>query len=88
MRVYGWTGWRNACPPAANGSRQTREIMTFRFLSEVMRASGKSRSTLNNYGGETGNPEEIVLANAHPGQVIWRPLDYRGPGGWTIEEKE
>ena len=85
--VYGWLGYRIDCPPALNGSRQTREIMAARSISEVNRATGLSRNYLSNYAGETGNANEIEVAMSEPGVVFWKPLDYRPEGGWTRAER-
>lgn len=84
LKVYGWTGHRFECPPAPNGSHQTREIVAASSVAEVMRLSGRRRSGLFNIC-ETGNDEEIATAMAEPGVVFWRGInDWRGP--WTRTE--
>lgn len=75
LKVYGWTHYRVECRAAANGSRQTREVMAAKSVAEVMRATGLSRKYLTTYGGETGNQTELATALAAPGVVFWRPLN-------------
>lgn len=82
MRVYGYTGSRLECPPARNGSLQTREIVAARSFVAAARAFGKSPSSLRPWCSETGNAEELSIAFAKPGVVFWRPLDFYGEGGW------
>ena len=79
LKVYGWIGVRSACEPSANGSQQTREIVAAPSLAQVMRLTGLSRSYLTNYGCETGNEEELLVALGKPGTIFWQPL--RG-GAW------
>lgn len=84
LKVYGWRGHRAECPTAPNGSHQTREIMAANSVAEVLRATGMSRNTWNNDGGETGNPMEIAVAMANPGNVYWKPYnDHASTGTWT-----
>jgi hypothetical protein len=33
LKVYGYRGWRDECPPAPNGSKQTREIVAAKMLA-------------------------------------------------------
>lgn len=86
LRVFGWLGWRTECPQAPNGSRQTREIMAARSVSEILRTRGISRAEFQHNGDETGNQAEITLALSEPGRIFWRPLDdYRG-ANWAKGE--
>lgn len=73
LKVYGWTYSRAACPPAANSSHQTREIMAAHSVAEVLRVAGISRRDFEWNGCETGNSAEVTLALANPGIVFWRP---------------
>lgn len=92
LKVYGWRSHRAECPPAPNGSHQTREIMAANSVAEVLRATGMTRSTWNSEGlGETGNPMEIAVAMADPGNIYWKPYNDNNdtwtgpPGAPTIE---
>ena len=71
LKVYGWRSFRMECPPAPNGSRQTREIIAAHSVAEVCRLTGVRRSEVS----ETGNEEEVRVAMKDPGVVFWRPLD-------------
>ncbi len=80
--VYGYRGWRNECRPAANGNKQTREIVAVTSVAAAHRAfiaSGLNCSIndVRNYGAETGNELELKTALAEPGVVFWAPLDHR-----------
>jgi len=76
LKVYGWTSYRNECPSAPNGTRQTREIVAAFSWAAAHRATGKRDSIgqMRNYGGVTGNAEEVALAVSEPGTVFWCPL--------------
>lgn len=87
LKVYGWTGIRQECPPAANGSRQTREVVATTSKKEAARLVDPERSWMRpslSEIGETGNAEEIEMAMAEPGVVFWCPLDasYRPDPEW------
>lgn len=82
MNVYGWIGYRPEARPAPNGSRQTREIVAARSVTEVMRLTGRTRRELTWNGDWTSNAEEIRVASAEPGVVFWRGLDDRD-GTWN-----
>lgn len=75
LKVYGWIGWRNECPPAANGNHQTREVVAARSMAEVGRIVGESPRRLDM--SETGNQGELTVALSAPGTVFWHPLDER-----------
>ena len=75
LKVYGWSGWRAEAKPAANGSRQTREIAAAKSVAEILRITGMTRADWKWSGGETGNDEEIQLAMSEPGTVFWSELD-------------
>lgn len=77
LKVYGYRGWRCECPPAPNGSKQTREIVSAKSYAEAARLFGCSVHELKTYGGVTGNSSEIELAMSQPGTVFWLPLDGR-----------
>jgi hypothetical protein len=77
LKVYGLRGWRSDCPPAANGNRQTREIVAATSKAAAMRAFGCSRYEMDNHCSVTGNEAEIALATSKPGTVFWIPLDGR-----------
>lgn len=75
LKVYGWQGWRNECPAAPNGGRQTREICAAKSGAEVARIMGvSSPARLFNFC-ETGNSREIEIALRSPGTVFWRPIN-------------
>lgn len=86
LKVYGWIGWRQECPPSANGGKQTREICAAPSMAAVARILGvKSPKSLDMC--ETGNPGELTQALAEPGVVFWSPLDRRGDERvWTRAE--
>lgn len=72
LKVYGWRDFRRECPPAPNGSRQTREIMAARSKAEVKRMFPRvPMSEIT----ETGNKLEVTTALAKPGAVFWRSLN-------------
>ena len=75
LLVFGWQGHRHECPPAPNGSRQTREICAAKSMAAVARAAGvKYPRQLFNLC-DTGNAYECELALSSPGTVFWRPID-------------
>ncbi len=74
LKVYGWTGWRNECPPSANGGKQTREIVAARSKAEVYRITG-DRVSDHWCICTTGNEEEIAVAMSNPGTVFWKKLN-------------
>jgi hypothetical protein len=74
LKVYGWTGYRTEAEASPNGMQQTREIVAATSVAQVMRISGKTRHYLTNYGGETGNTEELRVALAEPGIIFWTEL--------------
>ena len=84
LRVYGTTSFRSACPPAANGSRQTREIIAAHSKTEAKRLAGW-RIGLSEIC-ETNNDAELALARAEPGMVFWSPLNAHPPA-WRIVTK-
>jgi hypothetical protein len=72
LRVYGWRGSRSECPPAVNGSHQTREICAAPSRAAALRAAGDHRPAVSEIC-TTGNPFELIVARANPGVVLWRP---------------
>jgi hypothetical protein len=85
LKVYGWTGWRQECPPARNGGKQTREICAAPSMAAVARILGiKNPRTLDMC--TTGNVAELEKALANPGVVFWSPLDQRDERTWTRAE--
>jgi len=77
LKVYGFLGARRDAYTAQNHSGQTREIVAAKSIAEVMRITGRTRRELTNFGGVTGNPEEVSLAMGKPGSVFWKPLNGR-----------
>jgi hypothetical protein len=73
LKVYGVSNFRRECPSAPNGSHQTRDIVAARSMAEAARLCDVSASHMRNYGGETGNAEEIAICTAVPGIVFWSP---------------
>ena len=82
LKVYGWTGYRNECPAAPNGNRQTREIVATTSWRRAAILGGQTVGGLRRYGSITGNPFEIALATSKPETVFWRPLDARDEKEW------
>ena len=82
LKVYGWRGWRSACPPAPNGGRQTREIVAAPSIAAALRAAGDAGPSREEICS-TGNAEEIATAMQEPGIVFWIPLDARKPHSWV-----
>jgi hypothetical protein len=76
-KVYGWTGYRYDCPPALNGSCQTREICATTSIKRLCEILGCMKSELLGLS-ETGNAQENRLAMAEIGTVFWRPNDHAG----------
>lgn len=76
-KVYGWQGYRSECPPAPNGSQQTREICAATSMNKLCEILGCKKSELMNLG-ETGNEQEIRLAMKEPGVVLWRSINVLG----------
>lgn len=76
LKVYGWTNPHRAeCPPAPNGSRETREVVAATSKAEARRLGSKiPLSEINQAGALT----EINLAMASPGVVFWRPATRHG----------
>jgi hypothetical protein len=77
LKVYGWIGWRRKCPPAPNGSQQTREICAASSKAAVARLLGEKDPRQIYNLCETGNEEEIAKALPKPNVVFWHPLDER-----------
>jgi hypothetical protein len=77
LKVYGWQAFQPACPPAGNGSKQTRQICAASSQREVARIVGvRSVSSLFNLT-ETGNAGECKAAMLQPRTVLWQPIDIR-----------
>ena len=95
LKVYGWRGYRGECPPAPNGSHQTREIMAALSMAAVTRAMGykNAQTGIRQLDlCETGNDNEIETAMNEPGAVFWCPLNQLPKDrAWTrapeVEEK-
>jgi len=73
LKVYGFQSFRQDCPEAPNGSRQTREIVAAKSLkaAKALAPEGTPLSEIV----ETGNAREIHVAMSYPGVVFWEPLD-------------
>lgn len=87
LKVYGCRHMRSECPPAANGGRQTREIVAAPSKREAARLVDPERPWMRprlSEIEETGNDEEIKLAMSEPGVVFWCPLHelYRTDHVW------
>lgn len=78
LKVYGWEGWRNECPAARNGNRQTREVVACKSKMAVARVAGVNRPVQLFNLDETGNEQDIAAAMSEPGTLFWRPLGGRG----------
>jgi hypothetical protein len=76
-KVYGWNGYRSECPPALNGSCQTREICATTSIKRLCEILGCMKSELLCLS-ETSNTQECRLAMAAPGAVFWRPNSILG----------
>jgi hypothetical protein len=77
LKVYGWTGSRNAARAGNSVHSQTREFMAAYSVAEVLRATGMPRSSWHFSGAETGNDREVEVAMANPGKVFWMKLDHK-----------
>lgn len=90
LKVYGFMGYRKECPPAANGNRQTREIVACTAWTTAAQLSGSSLNHIRTYGAITGNPAEVAVAMANPGVVFWTPSHSRHGLDvvWTRVEKD
>ena len=77
LKVWSWQGWRQECPPARNGGKQTSEVVAAKSMAAAARAAGVKRPAQLFNLGRTGNDEQIAAAMAEPGVVFWRPLDGR-----------
>ena len=87
LKVYGWQGHRQECPPAPNGNKQTREIVAAPSIAAAARAAGYSRPRQMFNLCETGNDDDVKRAMSEPGVVFWHPLDQRlGERHWTKVE--
>lgn len=82
LKVFGYLLTVAECPPAPNGSRQTRAIVAAPSQKAAAEAFGVSLHEFRNYGGETGNAGEIEVATSDPGVVYWSDLD-TFPRRWT-----
>lgn len=84
LKVFGYTGYRQAARIENNMLGQTREIIAATTKAEAFRKSGLTRAQFDNVVSETGNDEEIATALASPGTVFWQPHNYRArTGEWT-----
>ncbi len=73
LRVFGWSGFRSACPTP---HRQTREIVAATSKAEVARLAGfRYPRELPNLS-ETRNENEIAQALRAPRVIFWKPLSY------------
>lgn len=85
IKVYGWMGYRVNCPPALNGSCQTREICATTSMKRLCEILGCKKSELLNLT-ETGNDDECRIALASPGVIFWRSNSILGKASddsWT-----
>ena len=82
LKVYGWTGCRREAVRHGRGGAQTCEICATSSMAEVARLDGKRAPWELFCLCETGNAEEIAIAQAHSRTILWRQLDDRG--SWTV----
>lgn len=73
LKVYGWLEHVQACPPAANGSKQARVIIATTSWAEAARLSSSSLSFIAKMGATTENAAEVEAAMAQPGVALWTP---------------
>lgn len=61
-----------------------RQIALVRSRAEFVRLLGPGASDhyVKNYASETGNDEELFIANAFPGVLLRKPNDYRDGSWW------
>lgn len=74
LKVYGYSGF------VRDGTHVQSRMVVATTSKKV--AAVLFRTTLhdlNEFGGETGNKDEIATAMSNPGKVFYRPLDDRGP---------
>lgn len=76
FKVYTWMGSRpGECPPCANGSTQTYEVVAAKSKAAAARLAGESdHRRLFNFA-EGGSPLAETVALADPEVVFWRPFD-------------
>ncbi len=75
LKVYGYLTFRQECPVAPNGSKQTREIVAATSKKAVKLLIG-DKAPLSEIT-ETGNAVEIAAAMSRPGTIFWTPVDSR-----------
>lgn len=73
LKVFTYTGHRNAALMPKNVHGQTREIIAATTKAEALTKSGLTRSAFERTARETTLPEEVELALASPGVVLWKP---------------
>lgn len=77
LKVFGYTGYRQAARIENNMLGQTREIIAATTKAEAFRKSGLTKARFDCMVSETGNDEEVAIAMASPGTVFWQPHNYR-----------
>lgn len=87
MTTYSWQGWRQECPPAANGGHSTREVARVPSKAALYRLMPDSKPSDFFNLHETHSRAELELVEFTPNIILWRPLDHRGPGGWHVAKE-
>jgi len=72
VKVYAITRWISKREPAVNGNQQARCIVATTSMKQAAALLGVSYSHFREYGNQTGNAEEIKLAESSPGAVFWQ----------------
>jgi len=84
LKVFGYTGHRQASYGPKNVHGQTAEIIAAATKAEVYRKAGISRPQVDRTLHEAGNPVEVAQAMTSPGTVFWQPHNNMArTGEWT-----
>lgn len=65
--------------PGNGHHSQVSQVILAPSKAAAIRALGVSAYEFSNYALDTGNPEDLAVAAAFPGEVLWSPLDWRAP---------
>jgi hypothetical protein len=82
LKVFSWMGHRYDCPAAANGGRQTQEIVAASSMAAAARAAGVQRPRQLDNLTETSNDSDVAQAMSEPGTVFWRPYQRVSDKKW------
>jgi hypothetical protein len=72
LKTFGLLLWVNKADPAPNGSRQVRAVVATTSQEKAAKSFRVSLHELANFGGETGNADEIRQAMSDPGTPFWK----------------